>query len=885
MTEIERLITELPDPEAARSFLASIEVRHPRETARLRREMSLLSDVLALASFSPLLATTFLQNPEYISWLGRERKASGVRPKSELLESLARFSLTNSTIDAHTLFARFRRRELLRIFLADVRGLATVSEVTENISNLADAILEHALMLARQNADNSYGHPLERDDRGRTRPAGFCVVSLGKLGSRELNYASDIDLLFIYSADGDTDGTGGRGVVANKEYFAKLSEEVVRLVGRQAGEGAAYRVDMRLRPNGSIGPLATSLEETIRYYMTTARDWERQVLIRSRSSAGDASLYSRFFAEVQHLIYRDDVSPLDAFLAVKNAKQRIDGSIKSTEAFDVKLGRGGIREIEFIAQALQLAYGGRDRWLRVPHTLISLSRLAEHGYIDHRELTGLHDAYTFLRRLEHILQMEHGLQTHSFPDDPSKRSVIAGKMHCDSAEKLSSELERHTRSVSRVFDRVFRDAPDMPGETPDIAGRSIPEDPRPYPAAAEGTCHAPLSAHLNSVLKRASTILPKAEVSSDTTFAEAGTSLIDVVTYEEDFGKRLAALRAEWVSRLALIVKADASGRADINSVKAAQTKLAEASISAALEIARLEVGSKMAVSFVELPIAVLALGKLASGGLDYESDLDLILTFDGNTEILPGLAGVELYSRAAEYMVTALSGVTRHGNLYRVDLRLRPHGKNGTTVTAASTFVDYIRRSAAIWELLAYVKVHGVSGARGLAVRVEGDAVDAVFERASAVDRDDLAAETRRVRLKLQKERAGRGELDIKYGEGGMLDIYFAARFLQLRDGIRDDPQHRSTADTLQKLRDTGSLGERDYRLFADGYDLISSLDHAFRLFYGRSTKLPVANVKVMETLADRMEFGSAEELGERLAIQRMNIRDAFDRVVAIRG
>jgi glutamate-ammonia-ligase adenylyltransferase len=194
----EHFLEGLPDRDAAIQFTSRLEEDRPTAFRKLVKDDALFSDVLTLVSYSPLLATTLLQNPEYVAWLSRRRKDKGLRGKEELLESLARFALTNSTLDTQIIFARFRRRELLRIYLADIRRQLTIAEITEELSNLADAILEFALRLARQEMDNRFGSPQELDDRGRERPARFCVVTLGKLGSRELNYSSDIDLLFIY---------------------------------------------------------------------------------------------------------------------------------------------------------------------------------------------------------------------------------------------------------------------------------------------------------------------------------------------------------------------------------------------------------------------------------------------------------------------------------------------------------------------------------------------------------------------------------------------------------------------------------------------------------------------------------------------------------------
>src|SRR6185369_332399 len=243
-----------------------------------------------------------------IQWLSRERADTKVRSKEGLLESLSRFSLLHADIPPNIMLARFRRRELLRIYLRDIRRLATIAEITEELSNLADAIIEFALRLAQQDLENRFGVPLETDERGRSSHAAFCVIALGKLGSRELNYSSDVDLLFIYSHEGSTSEVGTSGRITNREFFIKLAEKIISIAGGASGEGAAYRIDMRLRPHGSIGRLALSLDETVRYYRSDARQWEQQVLIRSRPIAGEFSIYRRFYSKVEGFVYQPDTN-------------------------------------------------------------------------------------------------------------------------------------------------------------------------------------------------------------------------------------------------------------------------------------------------------------------------------------------------------------------------------------------------------------------------------------------------------------------------------------------------------------------------------------------------------------------------------------------------
>jgi glutamate-ammonia-ligase adenylyltransferase len=457
--KIETLVRDLPDQGGARLFFERLKTEHPRATRTLERDAGLLSDALALASYSPLLATTLAQNPEHLAWLGRERTHARVKAREELKESLARFSLTNSQLDPQVLLARFRRRELLRIYLRDIRDTSTLVEVTEELSNLADAVLAHALSLARQELDNRYGPPQRTDERGRKATASFSIVALGKLGSYELNYASDIDLFFLYSDEGTTSGAGERGEITNREYFNRLAEKIARIVGQQSGEGAAYRVDLRLRPFGRDGALATSVDEAVRYYTEKAQAWELQALIRARAAAGDSTLHARFMERVRHRVYASDVTVERALAHVRFAKLKIDRHhAHDAGGFNVKLGRGGIREIEFIAQALQLAFGGRDSWLRAPHTLISLGRLADRQLITERERTDLSAAYVFLRTLEHRLQMEHGLQTHAVPGDETRRLLVARRMGFageDALAQFDRALESHTAHVRAAYDRVF----------------------------------------------------------------------------------------------------------------------------------------------------------------------------------------------------------------------------------------------------------------------------------------------------------------------------------------------------------------------------------------------------------------------------------------------
>ncbi|MEO8648594.1 MAG: hypothetical protein ABI539_05450 [Acidobacteriota bacterium] len=883
MTLSESLISELPDPDASRRFLTMLAEKHPVQAARLGRSPGLYSDVLTVASFSPLLASTLLQHPDHITWLGRERSAGSVRGKEDLLESLARFSLTHSLCDPHVLFSRFRRRELLRIFLSDIRRLATIAEITEGISNLADAILEDALRLARQELENRYGTPTVTDIRDRSFPAQFCAVALGKLGSKELNYASDIDLLFIYSADGMTSAAGKDDSITNREFFIKLVELVTNLVGRQVGEGAAYRVDLRLRPHGRVGPLAMSLSETIRYYRSGSQAWERQTLIRSRSCAGDNAVFKEFFKRVETTIFRSGDNVDDVLERVKRSKKQIDVSKLRSGELNVKLGRGGIREIEFIAQALQLAHGGRDRWLRAPHTLISLQRLADRGFLSETELSKLFGSYDFLRRLEHILQMEHGLQTHVLPAGGEKRDLLARRMGFVGAPEFQSSVDSYMEAVAKIFDRIFGQTARLQEAEP-VSGSSTGSVSRSNEVSVEADEIAmairTASSRFGELLDAALNDGVPISYVRDEGLAE---SVMQSVRNETDLSGRLSALRKTHRRQLLAIVGSDILRKHDLNAVKRSQSLLAEACISAAVEIARVEFEVRSGQPLERLHLAVLGLGKLGGAGIDYDSDLDLVVVYDDSLPDPPTASPAEFYGKAVELIVNALSSVTRDGSVYRVDLRLRPHGKNGPGAISRTAFVEYVQSSAEIWELLAYVKLRAVGGEMGFAGSVETEVRRAIHDRAASIGRKELADETRRIRMLLESERSRprAGEIDIKYGEGGILDIYFAIRFLQLAHNISDEPSDRSTRVMLDRLKNRSVISDENYACLSEGYSFLSLLDHQLRLFVGRTTRLAGADRAAIRQIANNLNFPTVKKLVDELKLRRIDIRAAFDDIV----
>jgi glutamate-ammonia-ligase adenylyltransferase len=354
---------------------------------------------------------------------------------------------------------------------------------------------------------------------------------------------------------------------------------------------------------------------------------------------------------------------------------------------------------------------------------------------------------------------------------------------------------------------------------------------------------------------------------------------------EKSFSTELSALRSEWSRLLVEIGAQDAADELSVLESNRLQTELAVASINVAYLVARRELVRRHGSLAGGPRLTILGLGRLASGGMDYGSDLDIIMVYDSLVPSpVSSLTQDQAYAQLAELMITALSSITREGYLYRVDLRLRPDGKNGPLVASSEGFLEYVKERSAVWEWLAYVKLRAVAGDLELGKMIETHARHAIHENARDSDHLELSAETRHVRDRLEKEKGKRGRhqgLDIKFAAGGMLDVYFAARYLQLRDDVRDEGDDRSTQSTLERLEKIGSLEAEEYNALADGYGLLRSVDHHMRLMVGRAARLPAADHSALGDIAARLDFPSSASLDEALKDQMGRIREAYERVI----
>ncbi len=309
----------------------------------------------------------------------------------------------------------------------------------------------------------------------RWQPTAFCVLGLGKLGGQELNYSSDVDLMYIYEDEGDvfkelpTGKTPPRAAMSNHQYFCKLAETLSDEISRATADGFLYRVDLRLRPEGDRGPIARSLESCENYYAQWGQNWERLMLIKTRHVAGDGSLASEFLEMIQPFRFPGSISH-EILQEIAATKTRLEKEVVREGELErnVKLGRGGIREIEFTVQALQVLHAGRSPFLQIPQTLPCLEKLAQYDLLATKDASQLRVAYGFLRDVEHRLQMENNLQTHTLPEDKSSLLRLARLMNFATLPKFQSALRLHSGNVRRVYESLFGK------ETPASVSASLP---------------------------------------------------------------------------------------------------------------------------------------------------------------------------------------------------------------------------------------------------------------------------------------------------------------------------------------------------------------------------------------------------------------------------
>ena len=436
-----RLLRErAPDEQLALAFLTKLLEQTPAETTQILREPPCASDLIFCLGASELIGSgLFTLGTPWVSAFQNARAGAVLGLAGEIG---CRLTNLQDTAEMTQRLAEFKSRTFLAIAIADLLGRINVSDTVSAMSRLADECIRAALTIATVSLGDT------------AQQAGdFCVIAMGKLGAEELNLSSDIDLMYVFA--GPDDGQ-------HQDAARRLGEAVTEILA-----GNCFRVDMRLRPGGRYSPLVISLEAALRFYETLGQTWERAALLRARPIAGALELGNRLISELRRFIYRSYLD-FDTLRQLRAMKHRIEVEARSPDFLrrDVKLGYGGIRELEFIVQALTLIYGGRDPRLRTARTMTALDRLAAYGYMPPHRARELAAAYLFLRNVEHKLQVASGLQTHRLPAVQAELEVLAARLgfgkQADAATIFTSALTAHRNLVAALFREMLAGGDDSP---------------------------------------------------------------------------------------------------------------------------------------------------------------------------------------------------------------------------------------------------------------------------------------------------------------------------------------------------------------------------------------------------------------------------------------
>jgi glutamate-ammonia-ligase adenylyltransferase len=451
----------------------------------------------ALFSGSQASSTLLVAHPDWLELLAPEQLKFPRRKQGLLREVdwwLAPLLASRNYATAFTRIREFKQRQMMRIAARDLAHLGNLPEILTEISDVADVCLDCVWDICQRHLAERIGSPYHQDAEGCWHPTASCVLGMGKLGGQELNYSSDVDVLFVYTEEGAVfkepppapgKSRGQRkGAAAqppqptlkSHQFFNRLAEAFIAEIGRMAPEGMLYRIDLRLRPEGELGPLNRSLSGYENYYAQWGQTWERMMLIKARCVAGDEALAAEFLEMIQSFRYPRSINQ-NVLREVAAMKDRIENEVVKADELDrnVKLGRGGIRESEFIVQALQLLHAGRQPFLQGSQTLPGLEKLAQYELLNKDDVRSLADAYCFLRNVEHRLQMEDNRQTHTIPPDHDAQVRLASLMSFRSLKAFEAQRKTHASNTRRIFDKVLK------GEMPAVSSQS------PFPRHFEGS--------------------------------------------------------------------------------------------------------------------------------------------------------------------------------------------------------------------------------------------------------------------------------------------------------------------------------------------------------------------------------------------------------------
>lgn len=846
--------------------------------SQLASDPSAAPALLTVFAASQFFADLLIQTPEYLEVLTNPTIRDRARDADALWADLSRrvgiAKTPNARRDA---LRRFKPPEVLRIGVRDLLGYATMPETARAISDFADA----SVRMAWQICADELGQP----------DAAFAVFALGKEGGQELNYASDIDLIFVHGDDFPA------------PTAIKLGEAMRDALARATNAGFVFRVDLRLRPEGRFGPVSRSLSSCRAYYESWAEPWERQALMKARCVAGDAAVGAAFLAMAEPFVYRTRVEA--AFVeSIRANKRQLEQKVARAGGAEVnvKEGVGGIRDVEFAVQLLQLTAGGARPALRGGNTLNALAALADAGLISETERDTLAESYEFLRTVEHRLQIRDELPVRDIPREPAELRRFGRRLGYADGTAFLTDYRRHTARVHTLFGRLFYGvaptdsaaadeplsdwvlAPDDPAAQSSLRdaltarGFAAPDAALALLSrAVSGSRYGGISPESRETFAAlvpalldgaAATADPDAALGGLDTLADAVPSraaLFATLAESRDFLPRLCGLAAgsppQWQVLLSHLELLD--GLADNEAMDAPPAFLPARTLSAlaaSVRRARLKTAARdlwgladtsrvlaevtrsaeatlenaLTLARAELGFtgrfAVIGLGKMGGSELSYGSDLDVLYVADAG-ELAPA---ARLAERTQRLLKDELG---KMGVGIEMDARLRPHGNDGPLALDIDSYCRYYAESAQTWERHALLKARFVAGDTALGAEFAALA-DVVVYGTPFTDAqlEDVQAMKRRIETERLKS-----PTDLKLGPGGLLDIEWTTQLLQLRHGSRRlRLRTPNTLDALRHLRDDALVTQADWETLSETYTALLSLRNHRYLKSGVSQDAP---------------------------------------------
>jgi glutamate-ammonia-ligase adenylyltransferase len=819
--------------------------------------------LLHLLAVSSICAARLTHDPDSLLWLCQAQICDAPRGYAEMLGYLQR-SAGNSIADQGFYALRFwKGREMTRIALRELASVASLEETTGELSQVAEICIRNVFEHWDAELRQQHGSP----------KAEFAILALGKLGGGELNHSSDVDLLFLYSEEGQLTAH-----VSYHEFFNRLGKRILETFSTGHPAGSLFRVDLRLRPEGSAGPLARSLESMENYYAGFGETWERLALIKARGIGGSRELAYEFLRQHQPFIYPRSASP-DLLDEIAGIKRRIERDIVGADKLerDVKLGRGGIREIEFIVQALQLIHGARHPFLQEPSMLKALRALRELDLLPREDVLTCDNAYQFLRRVEHRLQIEAEQQTHIVPRDLEALRRLALSLRFSSSEDFAAALQERMRAVRPIFERIVSGTSTAPPGVSKPDDLEIFSDQKRAAKALSDLAQGAGSFHIAPRTRQIFRKLRPALLEWLSKTADPDTTLNQFVRLVQGYGLRslFFELLVANPRLLELVVKTfDASHFASqllirrpqlleditrdptfgeprgvaenlrrLDSLGADANNLDPIRTYRQRQLLRIILRDVLgliqpAATFAELSdiaeaclivaakllareqLTIIALGKFGGHEISYGADLDVLFV------------GEDV--RAAQNLMIAMAQPTAEGNIWALDARLRPEGEKGPVVCSLETYESYYASRAQLWELQALTRARSISGPLQ---REFMEIAKRAWRRAGQdaglfIKIDDMLQRIRRDRG------SGSDFLDLKTGAGGIIEAEFLVQALQMRGNVWE----QNWEGAVDRLHEEGRLDKSDVAKLKAAYAFLRRCELVLRRYDNRSiSTLPI--------------------------------------------